>query len=87
MDRSGAAAKEEGLPWRRIGCYIPSKRSKGGQRFGFVRYASMEDAMRAQERLDGFPLYSYRVRVHLARFEPGHKHGRSRELWRNKNIE
>ncbi|KAK8571187.1 hypothetical protein V6N13_025742 [Hibiscus sabdariffa] len=47
----------------------------------------MEEAMRAQERLDGFPLYSYRVRVHLARFEPGRNHGRSRELWRIKNIE
>ncbi|KAL4386102.1 hypothetical protein GQ457_09G021070 [Hibiscus cannabinus] len=70
-----------------LDAYIPSKRSKGGQRFGFVRYASMEDAMRAQESLDGFPLYSYRIRVHLARFEPGRNHGRSRELWRIKNIE
>ncbi|KAL4384633.1 hypothetical protein GQ457_15G028830 [Hibiscus cannabinus] len=109
MDRSGAAAKEDGvtlfvfhlpekLHWKGLwalfsyhgdvlDAYIPSKRSKGGQRFGFVRYASMEDAMRAQERLDGFPLYSYRVRVHLARFEPGRNHGRSRELWRIKNIE
>ncbi|KAK8648651.1 hypothetical protein V6N13_129399 [Hibiscus sabdariffa] len=38
------------------------------KRFGFVRYASMEDAMRAQERLEGFPIYKYWVRVHLARF-------------------
>ncbi|KAL4342616.1 hypothetical protein GQ457_08G035060 [Hibiscus cannabinus] len=92
MDRSGAAAKEDGvtlfvfnlpekLHWKGLwalfsyhgdvlDAYIPSKRSKEGQRFGFIRYASMEDAMRAQERLDGFPLYGYRVRVHLARFEP-----------------
>ncbi|KAL4354229.1 hypothetical protein GQ457_06G007350 [Hibiscus cannabinus] len=70
-----------------VDAYIPNKRSKGGHRFGFVRYASMEDALRAQERLDGFLIYSYRVRVHLARFDPCRDRGKRRESSRFQNTE
>ncbi|KAK8626688.1 hypothetical protein V6N13_134321 [Hibiscus sabdariffa] len=47
----------------------------------------MEDALPAQERLDGFLIYSYRVRVHLARFDPGRDHGKRRESSRFQNTE
>ncbi|KAK8682059.1 hypothetical protein V6N13_054456 [Hibiscus sabdariffa] len=88
----------ENLHWKGLWClfsyhgdlvdaYILNKRSKRGHRFGFVRYASMEDALRAQERLDGFLIYSYRVRVHLARFDPGRDRGKRRESSRFQNPE
>ncbi|KAK9046525.1 hypothetical protein V6N11_052412 [Hibiscus sabdariffa] len=59
-------------------------RSKGGQRFGFVRYKSLEDALRAQERLDGFHIYGSRVRVHLARLDFNSLQGRNKDPWRKK---
>ncbi|GMJ14392.1 hypothetical protein HRI_005108400 [Hibiscus trionum] len=52
-----------------LDAFIPKKRSRGGHRFGFVRYLKMNDALRAQERLDGFHIFGYRVQVHLARFD------------------
>ncbi|KAK8560975.1 hypothetical protein V6N13_026410 [Hibiscus sabdariffa] len=67
-----------------LDAFIPRKRSKGGQRFGFVRYKSMEDAMRAQERLDGFSIYGFRVRVHLARLDSNNMQGRNKDPWRKK---
>ncbi|KAK8683267.1 hypothetical protein V6N13_039332 [Hibiscus sabdariffa] len=47
----------------------------------------MEDALRAQERLDGFPIYGHRVRVHLSRFYHGHSNERRKGPWTNQNIE
>ncbi|KAK8983928.1 hypothetical protein V6N11_009710 [Hibiscus sabdariffa] len=44
----------------------------------------MEDAMRAQERLDGFSIYGFRVRVHLARLDSNNMQGRNKDPWRKK---
>ncbi|KAK8598053.1 hypothetical protein V6N13_095445 [Hibiscus sabdariffa] len=67
-----------------LDAFISRKRSKGGQRFGFVRYKSLEDALRAQQRLDGFHIYGSRVRVHLARLDSNGLQGRNKDPWRKK---
>ncbi|KAK8514610.1 hypothetical protein V6N12_057509 [Hibiscus sabdariffa] len=46
--------------------YIARKLSRGGKRFGFVRFKNEVDAGRAMERLDGFVVYSFRLTVKLA---------------------
>ncbi|KAL4342271.1 hypothetical protein GQ457_08G027490 [Hibiscus cannabinus] len=51
-----------------IDAFIPKKRSKSGKRFGFVRYATKDDAFRAISRLNGFILFGSRILVNLARF-------------------
>ncbi|KAL4271620.1 hypothetical protein GQ457_13G010870 [Hibiscus cannabinus] len=53
-----------------VDSFIPSKRSRAGSRFGFVRFSNMTDAHRAISRLDGFFLMGYRISVSLARFNP-----------------
>ncbi|KAK8604717.1 hypothetical protein V6N13_099648 [Hibiscus sabdariffa] len=40
-----------------VGSFISRKRSLGGYRFGFVRFTTMEDAMSALDKLDGFTIY------------------------------
>ncbi|KAA3486322.1 serine/arginine-rich splicing factor SC35-like [Gossypium australe] len=37
-----------------LDAFIPVKRNMEGKRFGFVRFANLEDAKRAISRLDGF---------------------------------
>ncbi|KAK8527448.1 hypothetical protein V6N13_085278 [Hibiscus sabdariffa] len=59
-----------------VDSFIPRKRSLRDYRFGFVRFVTMEDAMRALDRLDGFTIYDSRVRVHLARHQSCHLFGR-----------
>ncbi|KAK8563181.1 hypothetical protein V6N13_018282 [Hibiscus sabdariffa] len=44
----------------------------------------MEDALRAQERLDRFHIYGSRVRVHLARLDSNNMRGRNKDPWRKK---
>ncbi|KAL4378544.1 hypothetical protein GQ457_02G017040 [Hibiscus cannabinus] len=53
-----------------VDSFIPSKRSRAGSRFGFVRFSNTTDAHRAISRLDGFFLMGYRISVSLARFNP-----------------
>ncbi|KAK8635406.1 hypothetical protein V6N13_004143 [Hibiscus sabdariffa] len=48
------------------GVYIARKLSRGGKRFGFVRYSCREDALRALERLNGCSVYGYRLTVKMA---------------------
>ncbi|KAL4384541.1 hypothetical protein GQ457_15G028720 [Hibiscus cannabinus] len=43
--------------------FIARKLSRGGKRFGFVRFSTEEDAKRAMERLDGFTVYGFRLTV------------------------
>ncbi|KAK8716138.1 hypothetical protein V6N13_043456 [Hibiscus sabdariffa] len=51
-----------------VDAFIEKKYSRGGKRFGFVRYAKMGDAERALERLNGFVLYGSKLFVTLAKF-------------------
>ncbi|KAK8622493.1 hypothetical protein V6N13_117405 [Hibiscus sabdariffa] len=46
--------------------YIARKLSRGGKRFGFVRFKNEVDAGRAMERLNGFVVYGFRLTVKLA---------------------
>ncbi|TYI05915.1 hypothetical protein ES332_A10G121900v1 [Gossypium tomentosum] len=51
-----------------LDAFIPVKRSMEGKRFGFVRFANMEDAQRAILRLGGFVLLGKKIGVKMARF-------------------
>ncbi|KAK8623628.1 hypothetical protein V6N13_064995 [Hibiscus sabdariffa] len=52
-----------------VDAYIASKKDKQGRRFGFVRCSNQRDADRAMERLNGFHLYDFKLRVTEARFK------------------
>ncbi|KAL4339722.1 hypothetical protein GQ457_08G036010 [Hibiscus cannabinus] len=46
--------------------FIAGKLSRGGKRFGFVRFGSEVEAMRAMERLNGCMIYGFLLTVKLA---------------------
>ncbi|KAK8643911.1 hypothetical protein V6N13_013188 [Hibiscus sabdariffa] len=46
--------------------FVAGKLSRGGKRFGFVRFRCKTDAMRTMERLNGFSVYGFRLTVKLA---------------------
>ncbi|KAK8549932.1 hypothetical protein V6N13_055492 [Hibiscus sabdariffa] len=46
-----------------VATFIARKLSRGGKRFGFVRFKDEVDAGRAMERLNGFEVYGYRMIV------------------------
>ncbi|KAK5776169.1 hypothetical protein PVK06_044128 [Gossypium arboreum] len=56
-----------------LDAFIPVKRSKEGKRFGFVRFAKLEDAQRAIARLDGFVMLGKKIWVKMARFNSNSK--------------
>ncbi|KAH1130479.1 hypothetical protein J1N35_001857 [Gossypium stocksii] len=60
--------------------FIPKKKSKFGSRFGFMRFSSVTDAQQAIERLNGFIILGYRIRVKMASFK-----GR-RKIWGKRNT-
>ncbi|KAK9007436.1 hypothetical protein V6N11_074363 [Hibiscus sabdariffa] len=39
--------------------FVAGKLSRGGKRFGFVRFRCKTDAMRTMERLNGFSVYGF----------------------------
>ncbi|KAL4310802.1 hypothetical protein GQ457_01G033160 [Hibiscus cannabinus] len=49
-----------------VDSFIAWRLSRGGKRFGFVRFANRNDALRAMERLNGFSVYGFRLTVKLA---------------------
>ncbi|KAE8699443.1 Dentin sialophosphoprotein-related, putative isoform 2 [Hibiscus syriacus] len=53
-----------------VDSFIPNKRSKGGSRFGFVPFTSLEDARKAISCVDRSRIRGNEVRVFLARFQP-----------------
>ncbi|XVF38651.1 hypothetical protein REPUB_Repub20aG0120800 [Reevesia pubescens] len=53
-----------------VDVFIPKKRNVSGRCFGFVRFASKEDAARAVKNLNGAWLLDYRINVNFARFNP-----------------
>ncbi|KAK8693996.1 hypothetical protein V6N13_071560 [Hibiscus sabdariffa] len=52
-----------------VDAYVASKRDKQGRGFGFVRFSNQRDADRAMERLNGFYLYGFKLRVTEERFK------------------
>ncbi|WJX11204.1 hypothetical protein P8452_01842 [Trifolium repens] len=53
----------------RIGeVYVPQKRDKGGNRFGFVKFKEVKNLEALSERLEDIWLGSYKLRVNLALF-------------------
>ncbi|KAK8663515.1 hypothetical protein V6N13_083331 [Hibiscus sabdariffa] len=55
-----------------VDAFIARKLSRGGRRFGFVRFEKKTDAWRVIERLNGFSLFGQRISVTLA-----HNNGRT----------
>ncbi|KAL4354811.1 hypothetical protein GQ457_06G000960 [Hibiscus cannabinus] len=49
-----------------VDAFIARKLSRGGRRYGFVRFEMKADAWRAIERLNGFSLFGQRISVTLA---------------------
>ncbi|KAK8606400.1 hypothetical protein V6N13_030683 [Hibiscus sabdariffa] len=52
--------------WGRVGSFHCKKIEQGEKHFGFVRYGSRADVMRALERLNGCSVYGYRLAVKMA---------------------
>ncbi|XP_039019160.1 serine/arginine-rich splicing factor SC35-like [Hibiscus syriacus] len=53
-----------------VDSFIPNKKSKGGSRFGFVRFTCLKDARKAINYVDRSRIRGNEVRVFLARFQP-----------------
>ncbi|KAK8485908.1 hypothetical protein V6N13_061941 [Hibiscus sabdariffa] len=72
------------LPLHReaVDSFIPRKRRVGGVRFGFVRFTGMEEALRAQDRLHGFVIYDFSIRVHMEIHQSRRVHGKISEVSR-----
>ncbi|KAL4271467.1 hypothetical protein GQ457_13G005560 [Hibiscus cannabinus] len=58
-----------------IDSFIAGRLSRGGKRFGFVRFTLRNDALRAMERLNGFSVYGFRLSIKLAHPKKGKKFG------------
>ncbi|KAK8595045.1 hypothetical protein V6N13_015954 [Hibiscus sabdariffa] len=66
--------------------FISRRLSKGGKRFGFVRFESMTDALRAVERLNGFSLYGFKISVALAKYK-GKSNNGERQIKRGEAVQ
>ncbi|KAH1030124.1 hypothetical protein J1N35_046059, partial [Gossypium stocksii] len=51
-----------------VDAFIPTKRCRNGQRFGFVRFSNERDVQMVILRLNGFFLLGKRIRVKMARY-------------------
>ncbi|KAE8678066.1 hypothetical protein F3Y22_tig00111445pilonHSYRG00069 [Hibiscus syriacus] len=51
-----------------LSVYLPSKRSRAGSRFGFVKVGNMVEANRVKERLNGLMVYGSRISVSFAKY-------------------
>ncbi|XP_039038606.1 serine/arginine-rich splicing factor SC35-like [Hibiscus syriacus] len=60
-----------------IDAFIPTKRSKGGAHFGFIRFAMLLEARTAVTRLNGVYIYGSRIGVSMAKYNP------RQSYWRN----
>ncbi|MBA0701298.1 hypothetical protein Goari_020466 [Gossypium aridum] len=60
-----------------IDAFILKKRSKNGNRFGFVRFSKILDAQRAISRINGFVIMGSMIWVKMARFRG------KRKIWKN----
>ncbi|PPR82024.1 hypothetical protein GOBAR_AA38690 [Gossypium barbadense] len=64
-----------------VDAFIPTKRCRNGQRFGFVRFSNEKDAQRVILRLNGFFLLGKRIGMKMARYN-----GR-RKFWRKASVQ
>ncbi|KAK8631331.1 hypothetical protein V6N13_080090 [Hibiscus sabdariffa] len=64
-----------------VDTFIARKQSRGGKKFGFVRFANKIDAERVIEKLNGFTIYGFRLSVKMARYGRGSRKvvGRDRQ--------
>ncbi|KAE8698873.1 hypothetical protein F3Y22_tig00110597pilonHSYRG00992 [Hibiscus syriacus] len=53
-----------------INAFIPNKRNSKGGRFGFIRFATIEEARKAISSMNGVHIYDSRIRVSLAKYKP-----------------
>ncbi|KAK8681629.1 hypothetical protein V6N13_054031 [Hibiscus sabdariffa] len=59
-----------------VDSFIPQKKSRSGNRFGFIRFVTRTGADRALNILNGFLLFGFRVSVAYARFNDKTKYWR-----------
>ncbi|KAE8667833.1 hypothetical protein F3Y22_tig00112368pilonHSYRG00005 [Hibiscus syriacus] len=92
VDKSGCFTLfVENLPekihWERFGSlfcshgrvldvFIPNKRNSKGVRFGFIRFASIEEARRAISKMNGSRIDDNKIGVSFAKFKPRHSYWR-----------
>ncbi|KAE8702505.1 hypothetical protein F3Y22_tig00110482pilonHSYRG00200 [Hibiscus syriacus] len=53
-----------------IDAFIPNKKNSKGGRFGFIRFATIEEARKAISSMNGVHIYDSRIRVSLAKYKP-----------------
>ncbi|XP_039071384.1 uncharacterized protein LOC120218532 [Hibiscus syriacus] len=53
-----------------IDAFIPNKRNSKGVRFGFIRFATIEEARKAISKMNGSHIYGSKIRVSLAKYNP-----------------
>ncbi|KAE8696088.1 putative RING/U-box superfamily protein [Hibiscus syriacus] len=81
----------EMIHWKRLGfifgihghvidAFIPKKRNSKGVRFGFIRYATIEEARRAISKMNGSRIDGSKVGVSYAKFKPRHSYWRKSSL-------
>ncbi|KAE8690044.1 hypothetical protein F3Y22_tig00110929pilonHSYRG00033 [Hibiscus syriacus] len=77
----------EKIHWKRLGAlfcshghvldaFIPNKRNSKGVRFGFIRFASIEEARRAISKMNGSHIDGRKIGVSFAKFKPRHSYWR-----------
>ncbi|KAE8666873.1 putative ADP-ribosylation factor GTPase-activating protein AGD6 [Hibiscus syriacus] len=71
----------EKIHWKRLGslfcthghvidAFIPNKRNSKGVRFGFIRFATIEESRKAISKMNGAHIYDSKIRVSLAKYKP-----------------
>ncbi|KAE8718366.1 hypothetical protein F3Y22_tig00110015pilonHSYRG00250 [Hibiscus syriacus] len=71
----------EKIHWKRLGsifgshgqvidAFIPKKRNSKGFRFGFIRFATIEEARTSISKMNGNHIYGNKIRVYLAKYKP-----------------
>ncbi|KAE8707218.1 hypothetical protein F3Y22_tig00110386pilonHSYRG00060 [Hibiscus syriacus] len=71
----------EKIHWKRLGsifgshgqvidAFIPKKRNSKGFRFGFIRFATIEEARTTISKMNGNHIYGNKIRVSLAKYKP-----------------
>ncbi|KAE8691642.1 Small nuclear ribonucleoprotein family protein [Hibiscus syriacus] len=77
----------EKIHWKRLGslfrshgrvldAFIPNKRNSKGVLFGFIRFASIEEAKRATSKMNGSYIEGSKIGVSFAKFKPRHSYWR-----------
>ncbi|KAE8694755.1 receptor-like protein kinase-like [Hibiscus syriacus] len=59
---------------RVLDAFIPNKRNSKGVRFGFISFASIEEARRAISKMNGYHIDGSKIGVSFAKFKPRHSY-------------